>query len=238
MRLDCFSIIKNEEEVISGMLDCFWHIRELIGVVSLIDNGSSDFTLPIVERYRLRGLPIVVRTNMSTRHHGQLRTQAIDICRSPWILYLDADETFTSDMLDWLKSDVVESADIWDFWKYSTIQDRYHFTEGGNGPSTRMFRNVPGVHFPQTIHTHPEAPSGLAHKRMADGPVMFDHTGVKSREALWVKGARYQWSAKVASCIGPTEEYVRRVDDAYSKQNVVPFNDYIRARIFAGPVGK
>ena len=233
-KIDCFAITKNEEEQVSFMLDTFALIREMVGVISIVDNGSSDNTLNIIQSYKDKGLPIEVQENYSTPHHGQLRTQALSICKSPWIFYLDADETATVDLLDWFKRGHYETADVWDFYKYSTIIDRYHYTEGGNGPSTRMFRNVPGVHFSQEIHTYPEG-VGLNRKAMAENVLMFDHTGCKSREALWAKGVRYNWAFGKVIGIGPNNEYCWRVDTAIAQNNIHEFSNDIKSRIFTGP---
>src|SRR5690348_3076281 len=101
--LDGFAIIYNEEELIRGMLDSFASLGDLLGTLSLVDNGSTDRTLQIVEEYAGR-LPIVLQSVRDTPHHGELRTLALRPLTSPWILYLDSDETFTSNMKAWLAS--------------------------------------------------------------------------------------------------------------------------------------
>lgn len=232
--LDAFAIIYNEEELIRGMLESFLSLGDSLGTLSLVDNGSTDRTLQIVEEYSDR-MNITLQDIHSTPNHGELRTRAISVLKAPWILYLDSDETFTSNFKDWLVSGELERADIWDVFKYSTILDRYHYVDGGNGPSTRLFRNLPGVHFPQNIHTHPEHP-GLRHKQMVEGVYMFDHTACKSVEALWAKGIRYQWAAGTIG-IGPENEYVMRVEDALTKEPtpIREFDENIRRLIFTGP---
>lgn len=233
--IDGFAIVLNEEEMIRGMLESFLSLGRHLKTLSLVDNGSTDRTLKIISEYTSR-MNIIIQNNHSDSHHGHLRTEAMKPLTAPWILYLDSDETFTSNMRAWIESNELERCDIWDFYKYSTIIDRYHYTEGGNGPSTRLFRNLPGVYFPQNIHTHPEHP-GLKRKDMAPGVWMFDHTGCKSREALWAKGQRYQWAQGTVG-IGPVNEYIFRVDDAYSKADTVikEFEEPIRSLIFTGPV--
>lgn len=232
--LDAFAIVMNEEEVIRGMLESFLSLGPNLGILSIIDNGSTDRTLPIIREY-MDKMNIVLRIDQSENHHGHLRTRALRPLTAPWILYLDSDETFTSNFRAWLESGRIEQYDIWDIYKYSTILDRYHYTEGGNGPSTRLFRNLPGVHFPQNIHTHPEHP-GLTNKQMIEGVWMFDHTGCKSREALWAKGQRYQWAQGTIG-IGPEDEYIIRVDDAlaHAKTVIKPFEEPIKSLIFTGP---
>lgn len=232
--VDGFAIIFNEEELIRGMLESFASLGDTLGTLSLIDNGSTDRTLQIVREYADR-MNIILRVVTETPHHGELRTLAISPLQAPWILYLDSDETFTSNFKEWLDGGQIEQQDIWDIFKYSTIRDCYHYVEGGNGPSTRLFRNLPGVHFPQNIHTHPEHP-GLGRKDMIRDVWMFDHTACKSWEALWAKGWRYQWASGTIG-IGPAEEYVLRVQDALTKQPspIREFEEPIRSLIFTGP---
>jgi len=234
MVIDAFAIVLNEEELISYMLDSFVSLGGALGTLSLVDNGSTDRTLQIIERYRDR-LNIVLQHDHSNSHHGRLRTKALEPLTAPWIFYLDSDETFTLDFKGWLESGNIEKADVWDIFKYTTILDRYHYVEGGNGPSTRLFRNLPGVHFPQNIHTEPTHP-GLVKKDMIPGVTMFDHTACKSQEALWAKGWRYQWAQGTVG-IGPIHEYVFRVQDAMNKRDRVirEFTDPIRSLIFTGP---
>jgi glycosyltransferase involved in cell wall biosynthesis len=235
--IDGFAIIKNEEEQVWFMLECYAQVRELLGTLSIVDNGSSDNTIHIVEHFQKAGLPIIIQSCVEVPHHGYLRDMALSKCKtSPWVFYMDADETWTVDMLAWLKSGIIEQRDIWDIFKYSTIHDCYHFTEGGNSPSTRIFRNLPGVHFSQEIHTYPQG-VGLNTVGMMDGPLMFDHTGCKSREALWAKGQRYQWAFNKVVGIGPATEYVWRVDMAEQAGNIHEFPEDIKARIFTGPTG-
>lgn len=232
--IDGFAIIYNEEELIRGMLDSFASLGPLLGTLSLIDNGSTDRTLQIVQEYAGR-LNIRLKVVTGTPHHGELRTLAIQGLTAPWILYLDSDETLTRNFADWFISGEPDKQAIWDIYKYSTILDRYHYVDGGNGPSTRLFRNLPGTHFPQNIHTHPEHP-GFIHKDMIPDVWMFDHTGCKSREALWAKGWRYQWATGTIG-IGPADEYIRRLDDALTKQPtpIREFGEPIRSLIFTGP---
>jgi len=238
--LDVFMIVRNEEELLPFSLATLEQIAPWLGRVVFVDNGSTDATIEMIYEWMNFGVPVTLLSETSHNHHGWLRQRGLERCTAPWVLYLDADETFTSDLPDWLSSGVYEQADIWDFMKYSTIGDREHYVAGGNGPSTRMFRNLPGTQFPQNIHTHPEHP-GLLNKRMAGaevslwhGPLMFDHTGCASRAKLWDKGQRYQW-AKGTIGIGPDSEYVFRVWDAYATQQILRFPDGVLERIFTGP---
>lgn len=232
------AILLNEEELVQYMLDSFVAIVDQLHELSLVDNGSTDDTLDIVASYKGR-LPIVIQYAPDLRSHGALRNLALTKCTAPWIFYLDADESADQAFVDWIRHpDQWPDADIYDFYKYSTIADCYHFTWQGGGPCTRMFRNTPGVTFSQLIHTYPEG-AGFGRKAMIGnenaGPLLFDGTHCKSVEAHWAKSYRYQWAMreKVEAIGGPTE-YADRLATALSNGSVRELPDDIKKRIFTG----
>ena len=227
-----FLIVKNEEEMLSYCLESFALIADRLDVLSVVDNGSTDATLDILQAWRTR-LPLCVRHVRDHAHHGRLRTLALESCHAPWILYLDADETLTRNFPNWLDSTDLEMGDIWEIHKYTTIPDRYHHG-GGDGPSQRLFRNVPGVHFPQSIHTEPTGPN-LERKRLAHGVWMFDHTHCKSPEAMYAKGWRYQWAQGVPG-IGPVHEYIGRYENAFRLGIIQELPSPVRELVFTGPL--
>lgn len=228
-----FMLSLNEEEVISYALDSFALVADQIDVLSIVDNGSSDDTLDIVDSYRDR-LPIVVQSAPHIQSHGDLRNLALTKCTAPWVWYLDADETVGGNFRDWLLSGEIEKCDLWEFYKYSTVGDCWHHA-GGGGPSQRLFRNLPGATFKQLIHTeisHHE----LYRKCMVPAVFMFDHTSAKSREALWAKGMRYSWANRAGvEAVGPVHEYIGRIDDAYARGTIQELPENVRQYIFTGP---
>ncbi len=231
--IDAFLILLNEEELLQYALESFESFVDLLGVVSIVDNGSTDDSLDIVQSFQTR-LPIVLQRETSHAHHGALRSLAISKCKSPWIFYLDADETCSRNMRDWMASGAMEDADIYDFYKFTSIVDRYHYVEGGNGPCTRLFRNLEGVYFPQNVHTEPTHP-GLTRKRMANSVYLWDATACKSLEGLWAKGWRYKQHAGTVG-IGPEWEYVGRVSNAHKLGLVREHDEKMKSLIFCGPL--
>lgn len=230
--ISAFLLTLNEEEMLPYCLESFASIADQLDVLSVIDNGSSDATIDILLSFKDR-IPMVWERDTRDSHHGRLRTKAIEKCHAPWIFYMDSDESFTNNMRDWLVSGQMEEADVWDWYKYSTIVDRFHTVEGGNGPSTRMFRNLPGVHFPQNVHTEPTV-AGLNRKRCVQGVWMFDHTACKSPEALAAKGWRYQVHMGTIG-IGPWHEYLGRVQSAVDNHTIIEIEPHVRKVISWGP---
>lgn len=230
--VDGFLIVLNEEELVQYCLESFASIADLLGVLSIVDNGSTDDTLDIVDSFKDR-LPLVVTRDTQDAHHGRLRNLAISKCKSPWIFYLDGDETCSVNMRDWMMSGLIEEADIWDFYKFTSIVDRWHYVDGGNGPCTRLFRNRPSVHFPQNVHTEPTHPD-LNKKRMAEGVYLWDATACKSQEALIAKGWRYQIHQGTTG-IGPWHEYLGRVENARIAGTIREHDEVVKRLIFTGP---
>jgi len=234
--LDAFMVIQNEEELVQYALESFVSLGDALGILSLVDNNSTDATLSIVESFR-EHLNIVLQHERSHSHHGQLRNKAMEPLSAPWIFYIDGDETFTRNFSDWLRSGQIEQSNCWSFYKYTTIIDRMHYVEGGNGPTQRLFRNLPSRGFPQSIHTEPTHQDFVGWKDVP-GVYLFDHTACKSREALWAKGARYQWAFRdKVPAVGPLHEYVGRVDNAFQNHpdHNVEFPEAIKQLIFCGP---
>lgn len=232
--LSAFLVVRNEEELLPYCLESFALVADQLDVLSVVDNGSTDATLDILYEWADR-LPIVLQRVNEHAHHGQMRTLALQACHAPWIWYMDADETVTSNFRDWLLSGDIEQYDIWEFHKYTTIPDRYHHG-GGDGPAQRIFRNVPGVHFPQSIHTEPIG-RGLVSKHSIPGVWMFDHTHCASEEKMWAKGWRYQWGFRDGVIgVGPPEEYMQRAQSAYQNGNIYELPEHIRNLIFTGPI--
>lgn len=233
--ISAFCIANNEQELIGYMLDSFARIADLLDVLSIVDNDSSDDTLDIIHSYKDR-LPIVVQrhSGLLEANHGVMRNLAMSKCRGEWILYADGDESWDTRFCDWLRTDEKESYDLIDIFKYSTIIDRYHYVEGGNGAATRLFRNVDGVHFNQRIHTMPLG--NLPRKMMIpiDKAAMYDATAMKSPEALFAKGARYRWAMGREVGIGNEWEYVGRVNNAFGNGSIREFDDSMKQRIFTG----
>lgn len=218
MNLSIPIIVRDEQELLSWCLEGLTTIRDFIEVVSIVDNGSIDATPYIIEKYKER-LPITVQFEPSHHHHGNLRNLALEQCRGDWILYVDSDETFTSNMAQWLASGEIERADIWDFMKCSTVLDHLHYVPSGSGPTTRLFRNVSGVHYAEPVHTQPHG-EGLDTKHCCQSVYFFDHTSLKSLRGLWAKGWRYQEHRGEVG-IGPPHDYVGRVQQAFARPEVI-----------------
>jgi glycosyltransferase involved in cell wall biosynthesis len=91
-------ITKNEEE---NILSCLQSVS-FAGQIVIVDSGSTDKTLEIAAAF---GCEI---SSEGWRGFGPQKQSAIDKCREPWILVLDADERIPADTSDIIKKIVTD----------------------------------------------------------------------------------------------------------------------------------
>ena len=92
-------ITKNEEENIRACLQSI----SFVGQIVVVDSGSNDATLSIAAEF---GCEIY---SEQWRGFGLQKQSAIDKCRHPWILVLDADERIPPYTADIIKNIVTDS---------------------------------------------------------------------------------------------------------------------------------
>ncbi len=92
-------ITKNEEENLRSCLQSIAFARQII----VVDSGSTDATLQIAAEF---GCEIYTET---WRGFGPQKQLAIEKCRLPWILVLDADERIPPGTADIIKKIVTDS---------------------------------------------------------------------------------------------------------------------------------
>ena len=86
-------ICKNEEACIGKCLKSLAGLAEIV----VVDSGSTDNTLAIVEDFAARGFPIRLIHQDWLGYAGQ-KQFALDAARSDWILSIDADEWLDDDL--------------------------------------------------------------------------------------------------------------------------------------------
>lgn len=92
-------ITKNEEENIRGCLQSV----AFAGQIVIVDSGSTDETLKIAKEFRCEIF------SEDWRGFGPQKQSAIDKCREPWVLVLDADERIPPETADTIQSIVTDS---------------------------------------------------------------------------------------------------------------------------------
>lgn len=86
--LTAIIIAKNEAEMLPNCLACL----EWCDAILLIDNGSTDETVKIAEKF---GAKVVHFKHTS---FDKLRTDALKFVSTPWVMYIDADERISPEL--------------------------------------------------------------------------------------------------------------------------------------------
>lgn len=90
MKLSGIIIAKNEQDLIVDCLESLSFCDEII----LVDSGSSDRTLELVERFKVK----IVKSYLKELNFSDLRNLGLEKAKYSWVLYVDADERVTSEL--------------------------------------------------------------------------------------------------------------------------------------------
>jgi hypothetical protein len=89
-RVSASLIVRDGVETIER---CIASVRPHVDEVCVVDTGSTDGTLDLLERLAAKpGAPIRVTEHVWSGHFGETRTLALETCTHPWVLSIDADE--------------------------------------------------------------------------------------------------------------------------------------------------
>ncbi len=139
-------ITKNEEENIRACLQSVAFAAQIV----VVDSGSEDATLKICTAF---GCDIY---RESWHGFGGQKQLAIDQCRQPWVLVLDADERIppeTADIIRAIVSDARPQADGFSFPRKNFFQGRW-IRHAGWWPDRvlRLFSRSAGRMTPVAVH--------------------------------------------------------------------------------------
>lgn len=130
-------IARNEERLIG---DCLNSVRPFVNEVCVLDTGSSDRTVAIAT-----GCGARVASFPWSDDFASARNAALALCKQPWILMIDADETFDPDSGPALSRILHGSSDHLAF-----LVARDDLAAQGGSRSvllTRLFRNRPDIRY-------------------------------------------------------------------------------------------
>ncbi len=102
MKLSIALATYNEEENIGRCLEA---VKDLGEEIVIVDGSSTDKTVEIAKKY---GAKVTVTDNPPLFHIN--KQKALDLCRSEWILQLDADEVVTKELAQEIKKTLKASA--------------------------------------------------------------------------------------------------------------------------------
>lgn len=220
--IDVACICQDEQETIDWTLRACESIVPHLGTVVIVDGGSVDGTLDIIESWRGR-LPIMLLRQPFDNFCSQ-KNRALERCASEWIVLADADMTWGSNLAWELNRASVNHLDrntCIDVPLFSTVLDAHHYrSDLGIGGSTRIVRNV-GCRYVRSVHEYLVWPGEedprdrlalgrsdwssireLPRLRAYGQVPFFEHTWRRSDEALRNKVRRYRRFAHQSSLMG------------------------------------
>lgn len=233
--IDVACICQDEQETIGWMLRACQSIGDNLRSVVIVDGGSTDDTLDIINAWSYI-LPIMVIRHSFDNFCDQ-KNRALERCAADWIVLADADMTWGSNLAWELKHrEDLQRVTCIDVPLFYTFQDAHHYrNDMVIGGSVRITRNV-GCRYVQPIHEYLVWPG---EENPKDRHVMFDyperrpdwrsisqiprlyaygeipffeHTWRKSDEALRAKARRYrrfaEYSTKVGVFMDGDEDYL------------------------------
>ncbi|MFP5076708.1 glycosyltransferase family 2 protein [Rhizobium sp. YIM 134829] len=95
--LSAFIICKNEEIYLGPCIESLANCGEIV----IVDSGSTDGTVPLIQDFIARGWPIRFFAE-SWRGYAAQKQFALEQCREPWCLNIDADERLDTALRDLL----------------------------------------------------------------------------------------------------------------------------------------
>ena len=238
-------IVLNEQDLLPFCFKALETLIPMVKEVSIVDGGSTDRTWELIQMAKDR-LPIRVRRIPMPDSFAEQRNAALEGCTGDWILHMDADETFTNNLGDLIGSGALDVHDVWDFPKYYTIQDEYHYwTPSGNGVCTRLFKNI-GFRYERDIHEYIVYPGQTGWESIHSGAIgvasvvtFFDHTHLKSETGILDKGTRYQrFRERSGQCgipIGDADTWTRGHAEMLAQPGMIRLIPIHKSRIISRP---
>lgn len=211
-------IAQDEEECLPWVLDCAMRLAKDLPLaeVVIVDGGSTDSTLTVIESYRNR-LPIVLVSRPFDNFRNQKNT-ALEACSGDWVLGVDADMTWSPNIGALLVGGYFNKHDIWDFRLRYCRGDWLHFCrESGCGFTTRLWKNV-GLRYEREVHeylVYPGETGWNSHRRdiaICQEVTFFENSLLLSDQSLRNRGERYQKFAVASQAanipVGGPDRYI------------------------------
>lgn len=176
-------IVKNEEEFLGR---CLAGMADFASDIVVVDTGSTDRTMEIAREYTQN---LIV--DSFDRDFSRARNLALEHIRTPWVVYLDADEVFESAQvakLHQLLKLVPDSAKALRVLRYN------FFATGGfySGKEVKIFRNDPRIRYRRRINESVKDSVIELGGEIAELPVLLNHFGhCRPRDVRDLKARRY-----------------------------------------------
>lgn len=215
-------ICQDEEETLPYALHCVERVlKPYLMEVVIVDGGSVDGTLEVIEFYQSR-LPIIL-LHSPYDSPGQQKNRGLAHCTGAYILGIDADNSFSSNLGEMIWARHFEQKEIWDFRWYELLPDELHYDGYEYGTTTRLWKN--GNKFQKDWH---EEISNQGSKGICQTAWIFEYCLLQSRASLMKRGERWQkYTAQLADrgiAPGSPSRYIDAVDSNLSHSKPLPEN--------------
>lgn len=171
-------IVKNESKYLAK---CVSSAADIVSKTVIIDTGSKDDTPAIA-----RSLADEFHSIPFENDFSKARNFALQFVKTPWVLYLDADESFETLDAENLLQCVSEAPDS--VWGYQLT--RYNFFGTGGwytSKNLKVFRNSPQIFYEGSVSESATKSIQRNGGQIVDAPVLLNHYGhcrsVQDRDA-------------------------------------------------------
>ncbi len=197
-RLTLCIILKNEEFFIK---DCILSCIALVDAVILVDSGSTDQSLNIIQNLQSQYPQIKLYHRAWPNDFADQRNYAISQTQTDWILFLDADERIDTTSHSLIKKAISHSnvdAFLLPIKNYTNNFSEIGFTALANGPAAgfvlthlhRLFRKDERIFYEGVLHERIE-PSLQKHRLKTEPlDVVIHHFGPVKEQNLSLKKDR------------------------------------------------
>lgn len=155
MKLVAMLRVKNEEKIIGK---CLTKLSELVDEIVVVDNGSTDSTLQIIERFEKVTKVVHTKGYHQGRDH-RLALQEVNKLKPDWVIWIDADEVFeeATNKVEFEKYMSNQTISKVDFRLFHLWKSKYSFRVDGNwakytsNPQRSMWRHSSKAFFADEI---------------------------------------------------------------------------------------
>ena len=191
-------MIKNEEDMIQ---DCLEHVEHVVDEYIIVDTGSTDKTIKIVEEFaKYSSVPVKLLHHDWCDNYSIPRNFGLDNASKRWILHLDADERIQYEDLKKLFEITEHSFDIGVITVANYLEkhiDKSKKPKIAPTQAIRIFRNIPEFFYTGVIHETIGdsllAYSARNHVRKGVAPFILHHYGyLRGKERIKEKMEYYE----------------------------------------------
>lgn len=150
MKLSTLTICTNEDEFIE---QCIKYCQTIADEIIIVDGGSTDDTLKIIEKMMKSSKRIKLFKNKMGESFADQRNFAKSKCTGHWILQVDADEKFEPGLKVGISALIARTRIIgYSFPTYHLWKDEKHYVNADADPHIRLFQNIPEVKYVGDVH--------------------------------------------------------------------------------------